>query len=784
MPASPNANRSRYLALALLFLIAFSFQAALWKQDLSDLLKHRDPVATLFTANWIIVLILHFFTPVACLVLGFYVAFVRIENRRAWLLLAVLITFSINADGSDVHDPIMNWTTPLKHLALVHRTAAMRSWPIWMVVFAIYFPERASFDKRRPLLKRAFLIPLLIVWILAVAVRVAANEGGNFEARTRSLQIFGSHAFVFLYLFCVPVFLMILLIKVRNEKDPDAQRRLRVLFLGLALGIVPAVTVEAIAVNLFHMRDDAVPAWLRVPVFSALALLPVTLAYVTVVQRALDVRVILRQSLQYALARRGVVLLQSTVSLIVIICVAALSGKVTFTARLLITGVGVGAVLFIGLGARRLAIWIDRRFFREAYRTEQVLTSLAASVSSIVEIGPLLQTVVGSISQALHIDEAAAFLHEKDSYRPALALGYSEISEISFRDDAALARALRTQLKPVPVYFGDRYSWINALGDSDIKSLRELNTQLLLPVSRRNELLAFLSLGPKAADTAYSPTDIELLQTVASQTALAIENSQLTATVAAEVAEREIITRELAIAHDVQQRLFPQVRPRIPGVDYSAICRPAREIGGDYYDFIELPGQTLGIAIGDVAGKGIPAALLMASLQASLRGQIVSGQPTLERLITNINSVIYTTSPANRYATFFYSHYQPALHCLTYVNAGHNPPILLRRCNTAIEIIRLEAGGPPVGLLPVCHYESAQIDLCKGDLLVLFTDGISEAMNPAEEEWGEDKLIGAARELSNVSPPEMIDRLFQAADNFAAGASQHDDMTLMVFRFD
>ncbi|HEY1948847.1 MAG TPA: SpoIIE family protein phosphatase [Bryobacteraceae bacterium] len=774
MPARETSNRTRYLLLAVLFLIALSFQTAIWSDDFSEFLAQPDTIAALFTARWDILLILHFFTAFTALLLGFYVALVRIEDHRAWLLLAVLITFSIFANGSDVRDHITTWNTPLKHVALLYRTIGIGSWPIWMMVFAIYFPERAEFDVRRPNLKWSLLIPASIACLLFVTVRVALNEDIRLESSVHSLQYIRSFTNLFLFWFCTPAYLLILLVKLFRTKDQDARRRLRVLFVGLAISRLPGLTLNTLTHNILDIREDAIPLWIELPVISTIAFFPITLAYVTVVQRALDVRVLLRQSLQYALAKRGVVLLQSAISLIVVICVAHFSGKATFTTRILITAIGVGAILFIGLGARRLAGWIDRKFFRDAYQTEQVLTDLADSVRLIVELEPLLKTVVSRISEALHVSEMSVFLHENNRYQPAWATGYTQSPNTSFSEDGAFVKALQTQQKPLPVYLEDHHSWLNKLDETETAHLRELKTQLLLPLSRRDEMLGFLSLGSKASEAPYSRTDMDLLQSVAAQTSLAIENTRLTAAVAA----HKVIASELAIARDVQQRLFPQVLPTIPGIEYYGACRPAQEIGGDYFDFLELPGSALGIAIGDVAGKGIPAALLMAGLQATLRGQTASGEYNISQLIGNINRAVYATSPANRYATFFYGHYQSDSRRLTYVNAGHNAPLLLR----GPAVIRLQVGGPPVGLLPHCEYQSAHVDLEEDDLLILYTDGISEAMNLADQEWGEDSLIQIGRQLNGATPPILLEKIFEAADEFAASAPQHDDMTLIVLR--
>src|SRR5947209_1502079 len=164
----------------------------------------------------------------------------------------------------------------------------------------------------------------------------------------------------------------------------------------------------------------------------------------------------------------------------------------------------------------------------------------------------------------------------------------------------------------------------------------------------------------------------------AAQTALALEVARLTTAIGREMAQRERLNRELEIAREVQEHLFPQRLPKVPDLDYCGCCRPAREVGGDYYDFLELPNGKLGIAIGDVSGKGVGAALMMASLEASLRGQASLGHDLAE-LMKRVNSLVYQASSANRYATLFYAEYDPRSRQLSYVNAGHNPPVILRK---------------------------------------------------------------------------------------------------------
>ena len=266
----------------------------------------------------------------------------------------------------------------------------------------------------------------------------------------------------------------------------------------------------------------------------------------------------------------------------------------------------------------------------------------------------------------------------------------------------------------------------------------------------------------------------------AAQTALAEEVARLTTAIGRETAQRERLNRELEIAREVQEHLFPQQLPPAPGLDYCGQCWPAREVGGDYYDFLELPDDKLGIAIGDVSGKGVGAALMMACLEASLRA-LASVVRDPADLMGRVNGLVRQASAANRYATLFYAEYDPKTRCLTYVNAGHNPPVVVRNCGGVCDVLRLETGGAVLGLLPQ-RYRRGEFFHESGDLVVLFTDGVSESMNVRQEEWGEERLLELAKTCHGQPALHAMRRILVAAKAFAEGAPQHDDMTLVVLR--
>jgi serine phosphatase RsbU (regulator of sigma subunit) len=240
--------------------------------------------------------------------------------------------------------------------------------------------------------------------------------------------------------------------------------------------------------------------------------------------------------------------------------------------------------------------------------------------------------------------------------------------------------------------------------------------------------------------------------------------------------------KDLEGAKDVQQALFPPQSFSIPCLSCETFYQPARGIGGDYYDFLSLSGGRWGIAIGDVSGKGIGAALLMASLQASLRAQALHPYLDLTALIGDVNRLVYESSPTAFFASLFYAEYEPATRMLQYVNAGHNPPIIVRPQMESCELFHLRAQAVPIGMFVDTQFAATKFQLEKDDILVAYTDGITEAANASSELWGLERLERLLRSCSRIAPNQIVERILAEVSEFANGEPQRDDVTLVVMK--
>ena len=251
-----------------------------------------------------------------------------------------------------------------------------------------------------------------------------------------------------------------------------------------------------------------------------------------------------------------------------------------------------------------------------------------------------------------------------------------------------------------------------------------------------------------------------------------------------EVGDRVVMKRDLEIAREIQNWLLPNEPPTIPGIDIAFQTRPANTVAGDYYDVFIRPGETHDqdralLAVADVAGKSIPAAMLMATFQASLRSLSVT-QSSLLDLITSVNRYACRNSQGGlRFTTAFLAELDPTTRTLTYINAGHNQPMLCRKSGM---LERLDAGGLPIGINADVPYQSGSVVLEPGDWLVIFTDGVVEAVNTLDEEYGEQRLLAVAAGAAETTPAEMMRRIFTALDVFVGNTPQHDDVTCLLVK--
>jgi sigma-B regulation protein RsbU (phosphoserine phosphatase) len=296
---------------------------------------------------------------------------------------------------------------------------------------------------------------------------------------------------------------------------------------------------------------------------------------------------------------------------------------------------------------------------------------------------------------------------------------------------------------------------------------------LAVPLATGGGASGLLAVGERPAARPYAAEDLDFAAALARHAQTALESARLHRV----RLEKERQDRDLQIARQIQQSLFPPVLPQVEGFELAAISRSCYEVGGDYYDVIRLDGGRLAMVIADVSGKGTPASIMMASVHASLEAMAGSGPPA--QLLQRLNRFLFERTQTSRYVTLFYGELDPPRRSLVYVNAGHVPPYLLR---TDGREERLRVGGPVIGLLEDVVLEAGELAFAPGDLLTVVTDGLTEAMDPAGEELGDARTLAVLRSAGTRSAQAALDTLVEAVGAWTGPAGCTDDLTILILR--
>jgi sigma-B regulation protein RsbU (phosphoserine phosphatase) len=291
----------------------------------------------------------------------------------------------------------------------------------------------------------------------------------------------------------------------------------------------------------------------------------------------------------------------------------------------------------------------------------------------------------------------------------------------------------------------------------------------------QNEKKGYIFLADKITGQPFSKSDFEFLHTLGNIAIISLENARLFQ----ETLEKQKMEEELNMARNIQQRLLPKSLPKFKNIEVDGINVPSKQVGGDYFDVIEIKKDLLGITIADVSGKGMPASLLMSNLQAALHA-LIRENFSPEILVGRINTIIHNNTDLDKFITFFYGQLDLNTMVLEYVNAGHNPPFLLRKSN---KVELLSEGGIILGMMPDVVYGSDKVTLKRGDLLHCYTDGVTEAINADEEQYEEHRLLDLLQKLpENHLPNQINQEIIDDVNRFAGNTPQSDDLTILTIR--
>ena len=404
-----------------------------------------------------------------------------------------------------------------------------------------------------------------------------------------------------------------------------------------------------------------------------------------------------------------------------------------------------------------------------------ILNEIATAISSTLDVQEVIDLIVKKCLKHLKVEQGAVMLiNEEDKNNPIVTIEriFDQSSEdnIPIRLNTQLTGWMMKNKKPLlsnSLANDERFT----LNKKDISTIESL---LAVPLFLKGKMIGLLMVFNKSGEEGFSEDDKRLLTIIAAQSAQVIDSARLYK----EELEYLKVQEDMNMAAQIQQNLLPKKIPEIQGYEAGGVSIPAKNVGGDYYDFIPTQSGNVAFCLGDVSGKGTAAALLMANLQATLRGQTLACTCARECL-DRANNLLYQSTDSEKYATLFYGILDPAQHSLAFTNAGHNYPFLI---SSDGKVERLKTIGIPLGFLEDFEFSEHTVPFNVGDVLVLFSDGISEAMNKHEEEFEEEKILQVIKSNMDQSPHQMIENLISSVREHADGEEQSDDMTLLVIK--
>jgi serine phosphatase RsbU (regulator of sigma subunit) len=417
---------------------------------------------------------------------------------------------------------------------------------------------------------------------------------------------------------------------------------------------------------------------------------------------------------------------------------------------------------------KRMQVRLDRAFFRSAYDAQHILEEMAERSSRATSRSELADILVIRIRQALHPDRMAVLLETSPGQLTLFDNDGLPPMTISAKAPALLAMAKSKraiELEP--------NDWDSAKCDQ----LRQLQPECMVPIIGRAEVLrGVLVLGPKLSEEPYSREDLRLLQSAATQAGVALENISLAEDIAVRLQAEQLAARELDIARSVQSKLLPDAAPVLASLDCVGRCLQARQVGGDFYDFLEYAPGKVGLVLADIAGKGISAALLMANLQAHLRSHRVGSSKDIESTLASVNGLFKKSIDVGSFATLFLGFYDDETGVLAYANCGHAPPMVMRGDG---RVHRLEATATVLGAFADWECGVEQVTIEQGDILLLYSDGITEAENKKGEQFGEARLLELLHGCRGLNADQLLEAIIGSVLDFSH-SEQLDDITLVV----
>ena len=731
--------------------------------------KAAVPTTKFSMVDFLMVFLIMFVGGLAIFFLGFIVYLLKPNVYTSWVFFFSTVVVSMYmCTGFEIQSTYLfvnlhYLTVPLAPATLFH--------------LGSIFPEKKRLLTRYPALEYLIYLPVLILALgyqLYLFTFLKTMSGNPLPWVPDIRNITSTNRFF--TLFCVLGLAIMVLHSMYRASSNVARQRARMVFFGVVIGwFLPGLIMWV--VNFMKVNFP----WNFLIFF--IIFFPAAIAYSIVKHNLFDADAIIKRTVGYVVVSAIVVAVYVLVSLSLNVLFGQYEIARSRAFPILFTLV---IILIFNPLRNRIQSLVDRIFFRKEYDFGEIVSRIGDTITSSLDLSHVLKQIMKTFTDDMFIDTSSVMLLSpaKTEYQVYLADGErkKEIEQIVLGRDKPLMQVIEKEKKELTKYDVLEDPRYKTICEDCSRDFETLHASLIVPLVFQNEVTGLISLGEKKSGKFYNREDIDFLHTLARQGAVAIENAKLFE----ENIQKSRMEEELRIAQNIQLSMLPDKAPTIEGFSIAARSIPAREVGGDFYDFIEITengAKRLGIVVGDVSGKAVSGALVMAASRSIFR-VLTETQESVEEVMNRGNRRLHQDVKKGMFVALLYAVLDPKEKMLTFSNAGQVQPILCSSEKPKTEYIDSEGDRFPLGIIEDCHYQETCVSLKQGDILVFYTDGMVEAVNDKGELYGFERFLTSIEEGRKLGAHELLEKLVKDVFLYAGKVEQHDDLTAVVVKVD
>jgi serine phosphatase RsbU (regulator of sigma subunit) len=724
------------------------------------------PITKFSTIDFLIVFFLPFLGGLALLSIGSIVYILKPNVLTSWvffffcLVVSIYMVTGFEMQSTYLFFHLHYFVFPFQGAILFH--------------LGSIFPEKKRFTLRHPFLEYGVYLPALILALLfELQLFTSMRTSSHALSWLPDVKAITAFSRIFI-LFGVIGFIVLVIHSMFKTSSNVVRLRAKMIFFGVTFAFFPTVLVFLFV----HFMEISIP--FNFMIFFVL-FFPASMAYSIVRHNLFDADTIIRRTVGYTVVTAIVIGAYVLVS----ISFNVLLGQYQIAQSRAFPIVFTLAIILIFNPLRdRIQSLVDRIFFRKEYDYSEIVNRIGGAMTSLMDLGQILRQMVSTFMKDMFIETSSIMLLSPTGtgYQVFLADGERkmDVEQVTLQRDQPLIQIIEKDKKELTRYDILEDPKYKTVCQECVKDFEILHASLMVPLVFQDKVIGLINLGEKKSGKFYNREDIDLLHTLASQGAVAIENAKLME----ENIQKSRMEEELKIAHDIQLSMLPEKAPLIEGISVAARSIPAREVGGDFYDFIEIQdkeAKRLGIIVGDVSGKAVSGALVMAASRSIFR-VLTETHESVEEVMNRGNLRLHQDVKKGMFVALLYAVLDPKEKLLTFSNAGQVQPILFSAGKSKAEYIDTEGDRFPLGIVKKCHYQATQVALQQGDILVFYTDGIVEAVNEKGELYGFERFLASIEEGRELGTDELLEKLIKDVMQYVGKVEQHDDLTVVVVR--